>query len=94
MTQQKRLYILYEQFADLAGYKTTATWDKDKKEYSNEYLKLDHNSIYGGYRLDIVNKNSSESFFSFSSRFSNKEMASYLQGLIQGYSLGKKGKLY
>ena len=89
MTQQKRLQSLFEQFCDTLGYKTSAEWNAKTKKYSNKFLRLDFNNAYGGYRLDWVNENSSESHFYFSSRFSNKEMAAYLQGLMQGYELKK-----
>ena len=47
-------------------------------------LKLDHNSVYGGYRIDWVNPNTSEDFFSKSERLSNKEMVVYIEGLLFG----------
>jgi hypothetical protein len=47
-------------------------------------LRLDYNPTYGGYRLDYVNTDTSESFFIFSSRMSNKEMSALIQGLISG----------
>lgn len=49
-----------------------------------EYIKLDFNSIYGGYRLDIVEPNNghAERFFHLSSRVSNKEMIAFIEGYL------------
>lgn len=56
-------------------------------------LKLDFNGIYGGYRIDMINEDTSESFFHFSSRFSTKEMTSYIQGLLHGIKIGRKNTI-
>jgi hypothetical protein len=93
MTSQKRIQSLFEQFTSLANIPTTAIWKPEIKNWSNRFLKMDFNSAYGGYRIDWVEVGTGESFFSFSSRFNNKEMASYLQGLIEGYALAKEIKL-
>lgn len=61
----------------------------DNPIYTCKSLKLDHNSIYGGYRLDYVNPDTSESFFIFSSRFTPKEMTALIQGLLYGLNLKK-----
>ena len=92
MTQQKRVVSLFSQFCNLANIKTTAKWNDKKRKWSNRFLKLDFNSEYGGYRMDWVEKDTSESYFFYKSRFSNKEMASYLQGLMSGYELKKYGR--
>ena len=52
--------------------------------YSVESLKLDFNSLYGGYRIDRVHTNTSVSFFFYSNRFSKKEMVAFIQGLLVG----------
>lgn len=64
----------------------------EKSTHEVESLKMDFNSIYGGYRIDIVHTNTSESFFQFSSRFTLAEMISYVQGLLYGIELEKKGR--
>jgi hypothetical protein len=56
----------------------------DIKDYSKKSLKLDYNAIYGGYRIDVVLTNTAEDFFSYSNRFSKKEMIAYIQGLLEG----------
>ena len=76
-------------FCKLANIPTSATWDKEKREYSHQFLKVDHNSVYGGYRLDWVHIGTGESFFDSWSRMSSKEMFSYLNGLIKGIQLSK-----
>ena len=52
-------------------------------------LKLDFNSVYGGYRIDIVNEDTSEGFYNSSARVQKKIMVAYLQGFIDGYKIIK-----
>jgi len=47
-------------------------------------LKMDYNSIYGGYRIDIVHESTGESFFSSGSRYNKREMVAHLRGLLKG----------
>lgn len=61
---------------------TSAKWLKHKHRFSKKWLKLDYNPYYGGFRMDWVHPNTSESFFSGMSRRSTREMYSYLWGLI------------
>lgn len=89
MNQVKRIQSLFNQFAMTIGQPTDAVFNNETKRYNRQFLKLDFNSTYGGYRIDWVNKDTGESFFNFSSRFSNKEMSAYLQGLIEGYQIKK-----
>jgi len=77
-------------FAKEAKINTTAKWMPRKRCYSRRYLKLDYNPVYGGYRLDWVNKNTSESFFSTATRKSAREMYSYLWGLIDRARMKKR----
>jgi hypothetical protein len=63
---------------------TSAKWLKNKREWSRRWLKLDYNPYYGGWRMDWVNKGTSESFYSTASRRNSREMYSYLWGLIEG----------
>jgi hypothetical protein len=51
--------------------------------YSHEFIKMDYNPSYGGYRMDVVKKGTGERFFSdMGTRRSAKEMIAYLQGLL------------
>ena len=51
------------------------------------YIILDHNTAYGGYRLNVLETHG-ESFFTGSEeRLSAKEMYQYLNGILQGLSL-------
>jgi hypothetical protein len=61
-----------------------------KRELKRDDLKMDFNSIYGGYRIDIVNKDTSENFFYLNNRISKKEMISHLQGILYGIAITKK----
>ena len=51
----------------------------------DEELKLDYNSIYGGYRLDIVMPSNgfAERFLDSSSRISSREMVAYIKGYLK-----------
>ena len=85
----KRKFMI---FTKEAGIPTSAKWFKNKRRYSRRYLKLDYNPHYGGYRMDWVNKNTSESFFNGMTSRSGKEMDSYLQGLITANRMKKGGR--
>ena len=69
---------------------TSAKWYRKKGCFSKRWLKLDYNPYYGGWRMDWVNPNTSESFFHGASRRSTKEMYHYLWGLIEGRRYRKK----
>jgi hypothetical protein len=73
---------LFKEFAEKKHIKTSAKWYKNKHRYSNKFLKLDYNPYYGGWRMDWVNPNTSESFYSNYTRRSTREMYNYLQGLV------------
>ena len=83
----------FKTFAKEAGIPINAKWYKNKREYSRRWLKLDYNPHYGGYRLDWVNKDTTESFFSGMSRRNTRQMYEYLQGLIQRGRINKGGKM-
>lgn len=83
----KQLKSLFSQLAmtlDMEEGRTMGTEFKD-------YLKLDHNSVYGGYVLMVVHPKAhhSESFFIFSNRMSCKEMTRLIQGYLTGYTKAK-----
>jgi len=71
-------------FTKEAKIPTSATWYKNKRRYSKKWLKLDYNQYYGGWRMDWVNPNTSESFFSGMTRRNTRQMYNYLWGLIEG----------
>ena len=77
---------LFEIFAKEVNMQTESEFIKGKG-YKNDFLKIDFNSIYGGYRIDKVHKDTSESFFSESKRMGKKEMIAYLKGLLKGLEL-------
>lgn len=82
-TTVKNLFI---RFTEVYNLKTTATRKADNPSqpdyYSNEFIKMDYNPSYGGYRMDVVLKGTAERFFSDMGRRTAKEMIAYLQGLI------------
>ena len=84
----KEIKNLFELLASELGIPTDSEYVKGKG-YKNEFLKLDFNSIYGGYRLDIVQKNTGGRFFTISERLGKKEMAEYLRGFIDGLRYNK-----
>jgi hypothetical protein len=63
----------------------------NNKLTDGEQLRLDFNSYYGGYRLEIVKPNDGYSVSDFDrhNRLSSKEMIAY----IKGYFKGLEGKL-
>lgn len=77
---------LFTRFCEVYNLKTSATTRENKPSqkdfYSNEFIKLDYNPHYGGYRLDVVQTGTGERFFSTQSRRTAKEMIAYLAGLI------------
>lgn len=82
---KSNVITVFKRFTSLYDLKTSAEIIKslqDGNYYTNDFIKLDFNSVYGGYRLDIVHKNTSESFFDGQSRKNAKEMIAYMQGLI------------
>jgi hypothetical protein len=85
-TTKKDVQRLFETFCEVYNLKTSATTRQDnpaqKDFYSNEFIKLDYNPIYGGYRLDVVQTGTGERFFDNASRMSAKEMVCYLRGLL------------
>ena len=78
-------------FSQLCLWVNLPNYNEIKPTRGIKCLKLDFDSIYGGYRIDIVHEDTSESFFHFSSRFSQKEMAAHIQGLIHGMAIKQGG---
>jgi hypothetical protein len=80
---KKNIISLFKLFTKERKIPTSATWYKNKRRFSKKWLKLDYNQYYGGWRMDWVNKDTSESFYAGNSRRrSTREMYNYLQGLI------------
>lgn len=77
---------LFETFCKVYNLKTSATTRRENPEqatyYSNEFIKIDYNSYYGGYRMDVVQKGTGERFFDSAERRTKSEMIAYLRGLI------------
>lgn len=88
----KTIKYLYERVAELTGYPTegTRTTNNPKQYYTTNWLKMDYNPTYGGYRLDIVLTTTGEVDFDGLTRKTKKEMTSYLRGLITGLTFSKK----
>lgn len=82
---------LFERVAELTGYPTkgTRTNNPEQPYYKTEWLKMDYNSFYGGYRLTIVLTSTGEMEFDSLTRKSKKEMTNYLRGLIKGLTYNK-----
>lgn len=79
---KKQLQSLFSQLCITINFPEKSEWDENKKQYKTDWLKLDYNPVYGGYRIDVVNKDSTKSFFVFSSRFTAKEMIAFIQGFL------------
>jgi hypothetical protein len=86
MTTKQLIADKFALFCKVYNLKTTATSKHcnpaQSEYYSNDRVKLDYAPHYGGYRIDIIHTNTSESFFDKSGRLSAKEMICYLDGLI------------
>jgi hypothetical protein len=79
---KKDVQTAFQRFCEAYNLKNSATWNQETKTYSNDFIKLDYNPIYGGFRLDVVQQNTGERFFDGMNRRNTKEMLSYLQGLL------------
>ena len=82
----KEVKALFDTFCKLYNLQTSATTRRENPEqkefYSNDFIKIDHNSCYGGYVLMIVHTTTSQSAFDSLSRRSKSEFCSYLRGLL------------
>lgn len=82
----KDVKSLFETFCKLYNLRTSAKTRNEVEGqisyYSNDFIKMDFNPHYGGYRIDIVEKGTGEDFFDGAGRKSKAEMCSYLRGLI------------
>lgn len=56
-------------------------------ELKRDDLKMDYNSYYGGYRIDVILEHGAEAFFDYANRITKKEMICYLEGVLKGLSL-------
>ena len=82
MTQKKRIQSLFNQLCLEMGLNNF----NENPDYNKKSLYMDFNSIYGGYRIDTIKGDGStgQGDLVYSSRFSNKEMASFIQGILFG----------
>lgn len=89
----KEIKELFEEFAQLAGYKTSSEQmkrpNKNNHYYKNEFIIMSHASVYGGYVINIVLRGTGQTDFDGYTRKTKKEMIEYLRGLIKGLTLKK-----
>lgn len=82
----KEVKALFNTFCKLYNLQTSATTrhenPEQKEYYSNDFVKMDYASCYGGYVMMIVHKGTSQSDFDGYSRKSKAEMCAYLRGMI------------
>ena len=82
----KEVKELFEAFCEAYNLKTSAITRRENPDqndfYSNDFITIDYNSVYGGYVLMIVHSNTSQSAFDGHSRKSKSEFCSYLRGLL------------
>jgi len=83
---KKQIQFLVKQVGEKYKLPTKPTFAKSKTAktyYKQDWLKADFNSIYGGWSLVVVNKNTlSESFFGPQTRMSTNEFYAYLRGIL------------
>ena len=88
----KRITQLVQEIATLQN---KATSKQQAIEMGLEsYYGVDHNSIYGGYRIDDIKVDSGACFGTFNEssmigRRSLKEMTNFLEGILYGLSYKK-----
>jgi len=86
---------LFERVAELTGYPTEGerTTEEERRNgadyYKGEFLIIDFNSFYGGYRLIKVLESTGETDLDGLARKTKKEMTQYLRGLIKGLTFKK-----
>lgn len=87
MNEKKRLMSLYSQLCMELGLNNF----NENPNYNLKSLKMDYNSVYGGYRIDTLegDGHTGEGFFLYSSRYILKEMIPLVQGILHGLSLQK-----
>jgi len=82
----KEVKSLFEAFGEAYNLQTSAKTRREnpgqKEFYSNDFIIMDYNSVYGGYVLMIVHATTSQSAFDSHSRKSKGEMCAYLRGLL------------
>jgi hypothetical protein len=74
---------LFHRFCKVYNLRTTSeiTGDNTSKDFYKEpFISLE---FYQGYRITIVNTNSSESYFDSAGRKTASEMCAFLSGLLQ-----------
>ena len=87
----KEVKELFNQVAEKLGYETHGRPAiREGEVYAIDWLSLNLNSVYGGYRMEIVLTRSGHQDFDGMGRKTNKEMIAYLRGLLKGLELQKK----
>lgn len=84
-TTVKNLFVRFCEVYDLRTRESVTLKQDNPTQtdyYSHEFIRLDYNPNYGGYRMDVVQKGTGERFFSTQSRRTAKEMIAYLVGLL------------
>jgi|TARA_R100001530_G_scaffold21901_1_gene17978 hypothetical protein len=87
MNRRKQLKRLFDQ---LCGELELNNFNENF-DYNKKSLKLDFNSVYGGYIINTITGNGStgEGFYIFSSRMELKEIIALIQGIIHGLNSKK-----
>ena len=86
---RKELENMLAQFCKMAGLKTgyDVTFNEDIRTWSEEFLDLDYNAAYGGYKLEWVEVYIKMLDLAYSGRLPYAQMKAYLHGMITGYTL-------
>ena len=82
---KKQIQFLVKQVGEKYKLPTKPTFAKSKTGktyYKQKWLNANFNSIYGGWILNIVNKNGGEIFFGSQTRMSTNEFYAYLRGIL------------
>jgi len=75
---------LLNNYCYLNNIPKSATWDHKTRTWSNKFLHLDTNHIYGGHVLMWVKETTGETYFDLKYRLNTREMHAYLKGLQKG----------
>jgi hypothetical protein len=85
MAKAKEVVILFEEMAKQLNMPLTAKFESGKG-YDRAFLKLDYAPIYGGYRIEVIQKSTGSNDFDGLSRKPKKEMIAYIRGVLKGLS--------
>lgn len=87
MNEKQRMFSLFNQLCMELGLNNF----NENPSYNVKSLKMDFNSIYGGYRINTLGGNggTGESFFHYSDRMPLQMMIKSIQGIFKGLELQK-----